>query len=268
MKKRFLFFLMPIVVLLSFVACGNESEEEYDLSESGKEVGYSYVDLGLSVRWATYNVGASKLTEYGDYFSWGETSPKSYYYVTDYKWYKWDLPYHIMTMTKYNIDVDNKIQLDPEDDAAAANWKGKWRMPTSSELEELNVGCNWEWTDDMNGSGIAGRIGISKKNGKAIFLPAAGSCDYTYYESEGPSNPGTLIGYLPSDRSYHRNSEGEACLYWSSSLFADPLSTGCAYNLFFSCSGFVSVSRSGCSEGFSVRAVCPSENKPYRVEEK
>ncbi|MCQ2225101.1 MAG: hypothetical protein MJZ14_05170 [Paludibacteraceae bacterium] len=209
-------------------------KKQDNLSESGKEGGYSYVDLGLSVRWATYNVGATKLTEYGDHFAWGETTPKD-----DYSWstYKWGS--HYDALTKYNTEesygiVDNKIQLDPEDDAAAVNWKGKWRMPTVSELEELYDGCNWKWTDDLNGSGIAGYVGESKKNGKAIFLPAAG---FSY----------------GSDRNY----EGSYGYYWSSSL--DSGYPNSAYGLdFYSGHIYVRVYLSSRYYGYSVRAVCPS----------
>lgn len=232
-KLNVLLWILTVMAMFALPSCGSEEAKKINkLSESGKENGYSYVDLGLSVRWATYNVGATKPTEYGDHFAWGETSPKKNYSWENYKWGS------EKKLTKYNAEetygiVDDKWQLDPEDDAAAANWKGEWRMPTASELQELIDGCDWEWTDDMNGSGIAGRIGVSKKNGKVIFLPAAG---YNYYN--------------------YRLDEGDYGYYWSSSLYSDyPYG---AYSLDYD-SGYIYVSNSSRRYyGFSVRAVCPS----------
>ncbi|MBQ7622884.1 MAG: hypothetical protein IJS66_04025, partial [Bacteroidales bacterium] len=118
------------------------------------------VDLGLSVKWASYNVGASKPEEYGDYFAWGETEPKA-----DYSWdtYKWS-----SSLNKYNSS-DGKTVLDPEDDAASVNWGGSWRMPTDAEWTELINYCNWTWTtsNGVNGYNVS-------RNGNTIFLPAAG----------------------------------------------------------------------------------------------
>ena len=137
---------------------------------------HEYVDLGLSVKWATMNVGASKPEEYGDYFAWGETEAKS-----DYSWatYKFTTDGG-STMTKYN-STDGKTVLDAEDDAAAANWGGAWRMPTLAEIEELlnTDNCTWEWQAAGNAAfnGVAGMKVSSKKSGytdKYIFLPAAG----------------------------------------------------------------------------------------------
>jgi hypothetical protein len=134
--------------------------------------GHEYVDLGLSVKWATMNVGATSPEEYGDYFAWGETKPKS-----DYNWgtYKWcDGDYNNMTKycshSKFGI-VDNKIVLDREDDAAHVNWGGAWRMPSKAELDELIENCTWSWTTQ---NGVDGYTVTSKTNGNSIFLPAAG----------------------------------------------------------------------------------------------
>ena len=96
-----------------------------------------YVDLGLSVKWATCNVGATNPEDYGDYFAWGETSPKDKYDTETYKWYD-----NIdESLTKYNSEiygiVDNKYLLDVTDDAAYINWGSAWRMPTRAEIEEL-----------------------------------------------------------------------------------------------------------------------------------
>ncbi|MEE1063385.1 MAG: hypothetical protein UH071_06925 [Paludibacteraceae bacterium] len=144
---------------------------------SGKIGDYSYVDLGLpsGLKWATCNVGASKPTEAGDLFAWGEVTTKDVYDYDNYKWVNADEE----KMTKYCLkdqygNVDNLEVLDSSDDAAKANWGGTWRMPTYENMTELVAGCTWVWTDDFNGSGVAGRIGTSKTNGNEIFLPATG----------------------------------------------------------------------------------------------
>lgn len=138
-----------------------------------------YVDLGLSVKWATMNVGATKPEAYGDYFSWGETEPKSNYGWAMYKWYNGSNKQYSKYCTQSSYwggtgPMDNKAVLDPEDDAAHASWGGSWRMPTEAEWYELITNCTWTWTSDYNGTGVKGQI-VSASNGNSIFLPAAGS---------------------------------------------------------------------------------------------
>ena len=167
---------------------------------------HEYVDLGLSVKWATCNVGASKPEEYGDYFAWGETQPKSTYNWSTYKYCNGSYN----TLTKYNNSssygtVDNKTQLELSDDAARANWGGSWRMPTRAEQGELRENCTWTWTTQ---NGVNGYKVTSKKNGNSIFLPAAG-----YRDVSSLSNAGSY---------------GD---YWSSSLFSGSPSR--AYDLDF-----------------------------------
>ena len=138
---------------------------------------HDYVDLGLpsGLKWATCNVGATKPEEYGNYYAWGETEPKTTYNWSNYKWCNG----RANTQTKYCTDsnygyvVDNKTVLELADDAARANWGGKWRMPTDAECTELRENCTWTWTSDYNGTGVAGRI-VTGTNGNSIFLPAAG----------------------------------------------------------------------------------------------
>ncbi len=124
------------------------------------------VDLGLSVKWASCNVGASSPEGYGYYFAWGETKPKG----------KWD--YDSSTSVTYGLSTselksrgitDSDRNLTAAYDAATANWGGTWRMPTSAEIEELN-NCSWIWTtkNGVNGYKVTGH------NGNSIFLPAAG----------------------------------------------------------------------------------------------
>ena len=129
------------------------------------------VDLGLSVLWASCNVGAESPEEYGGYYAWGETEEK-----TDYSWstYKW-CNGSSTTLTKYCTSssygtVDNKTTLDPEDDVAHVQWGGNWRMPTLDEMKELINQCTWEWTT-MNG--VKGYL-VTGPNGNSVFLPAAG----------------------------------------------------------------------------------------------
>ena len=188
--------------------------------------GYEYADLGLSVKWATMNIGANSPEEYGDYFAWGETKPKNTYSWGTYKWCKGSYN----TMTKYCTasrygTVDNKSVLDPEDDAAHVNWGGTWRMPTRAEQDELRSKCTWTWTTQ---NGVNGRL-VTGPNGNSIFLPAAGG--------RKDSSP------------YSAGSDG---YYWSSSLKAN------------NCPDFVGFYPDAVGFGYddrclglSVRAVCP-----------
>ena len=135
---------------------------------------HEYVDLGLSVKWATCNVGASNPEEYGDYFAWGETQPKDYYDWSTYKWCNGSYD----TQTKYNTyssygTVDNKTTLELSDDAARAHWGGSWSMPTKAEQDELRNNCSWEWTTQNGVNGYT----VTGPNGNSIFLPAAGCRD-------------------------------------------------------------------------------------------
>ena len=135
--------------------------EEFTGSTPGEDtpdtptVGVEAVDLGLSVKWATCNVGANSPEEYGDYFAWGEISPK-YVYSED----------NCLTCGVPMTDISG----NPQYDAATANWGGAWRMPTQSEQDELLNNCTWEWTtlNGVNGQRVTG------PNGNSIFLPATG----------------------------------------------------------------------------------------------
>ena len=188
------------------------------------------VDLGLSVKWATCNVGATKPEDYGDYFAWGETTPKKQYDWTTYKYCKGTNK----TMTKYcnnssygnNGFTDNKTVLDPEDDAATVNWGGSWRMPTDAEMTELREKCTWTWTtqNGVNGYKVVG------PNGNSIFLPAAGYMGISSLNDAGSG------GY-----------------YWSSSLYTSYPSG--AYGVGFSSSRVIRFDINRCL-GQSVRPVC------------
>lgn len=144
-----------------------------------------YVDLGLSVKWATRNLGASAPEEYGDYFAWGELKPKKEYSSSNYRFAK-GVPYkkyqpatrvivkHLFRANETKTIGDNKTVLDAEDDAAAAQLGGKWHMPTPKDFEELLNCCVWTWTRIH---GITGYIVQSEKKGykdRWIFLPACG----------------------------------------------------------------------------------------------
>jgi uncharacterized protein (TIGR02145 family) len=149
---------------------------------TGIENGYKWVDLGLSVRWATMNVGATAPEEYGNYYAWGEIATK-----TTYAWSNYTLADgSSSTLTKYCSDAsygkdgftDELTTLKAADDAATQIWGGNWRMPTIDEWSELKNNCDWIWTDNYNNTNVAGNIVTSKTNGNSIFIPAAGYCEY------------------------------------------------------------------------------------------
>lgn len=163
-----------------------DSELKRPVVSSNNNVTHEYVDLGLSVKWATCNVGADKPEDNGGLYGWGETEPRDIYAPRGWMSNKWGVS--LFGFTKYNRlsdlgPVDNKETLDPEDDVAHVLWGGKWRMPSEQEMHELHENCNWEWTT-LNG--VYGYRVTSKKRGyndRSIFLPAAGkyvSALYTY----------------------------------------------------------------------------------------
>lgn len=193
---------------------------------------HEYVDLGLSVKWATCNVGASKPEEYGDYFAWGEVEPKDEYRWETYKW----CDGQANTLTKYNTDsscgtVDNKTVLEAADDAATVNWGGSWRMPTDVEMTELYENCTWTWTTE---NGVNGYRVTSNKIGytdKFIFLPAA--------------------GYWANNNSYAE--VGSNGSYWSSSLTNTAFR---AYAMDLYADKVYSPNTGTRRNGYSIRPVC------------
>ena len=162
-------------------------------------VTYEAVDLGLSVKWATFNVGATKPEEYGGYYAWGETEEKEDYSLETYKWCNGTS----ISITKYCTDssdgtVDNKTVLDLEDDVAHVKWGGDWRMPTNAEQDELRNNCSWTWTTQ---NGVKG-YNVTGPNGNSIFLPAAGYRNGTDVSNGGYYGSywsGSLDSYYSSD---------------------------------------------------------------------
>lgn len=223
---------------------------------------HEYVDLGLSVKWATYNVGANSTDENGDYFAWGGTEPL-YSSLSPLIWntnqpggYDWS-NYSLCngsstTITKYthadgqtasswykngSFIGDDKAVLDSEDDAASVNWGGDWRMPTKDEIEELmdNCTCGLAYIDGKYYSKFT-----SKKPGytdKYILFPYAGAF---------------LSNYLQ----YVSANAGRAYCWSSSKPVGIAYDSDSAYYL-HTTDGRASVSRNYRCYGMTVRAVLP-----------
>ena len=205
--------------------------------------GHVYVEMGDGLKWATMNVGATKPEEYGDYFAWGETEPKEDYSWATYKhvieggtewkdinkytiddgqtdgyWYMLQVDKETGD-SKYVFWGDKKTQLEAADEAASANWGATWRMPTDAEWTALRDEANfkWDWTDDYEGTGVAGRIVTSKVSGyegNTIFLPAAG---YRYGTSL--YNAGSLGYYWSSSLSESYSDKARYVLFDSSYVY-------------------------------------------------
>ena len=197
------------------------AEEERKRNEitkrSGSVYGHDYVDLGLSAKWATCNIGANVPHEYGNCYAWGETETKTKYTAKNCKTIE----------IKKRLFGDDKIIGKRENfkDTARANWGGSWRLPTEKEMQELVDKCTWQWTTQ---SGVNG-YKVTGPNGNSIFLPAAGSCEGSSHDYVGK----------------HGN-------YWSSS--PDESIDLIAYSLYFG-SGDRRVDLSGRLGGLSVRPV-------------
>lgn len=171
-----------------------EQADEVEQVSFGRGInGHGYVDLGLpsGLKWATCNVGADSPDDYGSYFAWGETSTKSSYISENsLTYYEWP------SFLESQGIIDKNGDLTPTYDAATANWGGTWRMPTSTEIDELRRSCSWTWVTQNGKNGY----NVKGPNGNSIFLPAAG---YRYGSS--------------------RYDVGIYGNYWSASVYSDDL---------------------------------------------
>lgn len=155
--------------------------------------GHEWVDLGLSVKWATCNVGASSPSDYGGYYAWGETSTKSRYDLDNC----FDFDSTGDSWGTYKIGGQTRITPTSGHDTARENWGGTWRMPTNAENDELCKKCTWIWTSQGGHSGYK----ITGPNGNSIFLPAA---DWRIGTGNvGGGNGNYWSSTLSSSRSYY-----------------------------------------------------------------
>ncbi len=188
--------------------------------------GHDYVEIA-GIKWATMNVGAESITDYGLYFQWGDTQGYTASQVGSgegKKYFSWD-DYKFnpsgdgLTFTKYN-STDGKKVLDAEDDAVRANWGGNWRMPTKDEFVALGSATTSAWTNNYQSSGVAGLVLTDKTDSsKTLFFPACGFCGYgnvirvgdesAYFSSQLYSNgvSSVFIQNFKSDKvSWHSSS--------------------------------------------------------------
>ncbi len=138
-----------------------------------------YVDLGLSVKWATTNVGAIDSSDLGYLYAWGEVLPKTSFEMSNYIWYEYDYS-GLVDVIKYN-EKDRRTCLLPEDDVATVSYGNTWRIPTEYELWELFESCDWTY---ISSNARTGYLLVSRINGKSIFLPMVRG----YYVKYGSSS--------------------------------------------------------------------------------
>ena len=212
MKK--IYFLAMCCLAMCLSACSGDK---------GSENGHEWVDLGLpsGTKWATCNIGATKPEEFGNYYAWGEVTPKDVY---NWSTYKYGSDYN--RLTRYNTDshygkngfADGKTVLELEDDAAHSNWGGKWRMPTQAQQDELCEQCYWVWTENYNNSNVKGYIVYKAKGeadkGKYVYKGKTPSSSYSLSDAHI---------FLPAAgcRIYGTPHGNEAGCYSTSSLNAD-----------------------------------------------
>ena len=162
-----------------------KQQKRAELLSSPYHNGHRYVDLGLSVLWAEYNVGAESPEDYGNYYAFGETHVKQIY--DDYNY-----PY-CEVKKDYTADLTNKKLpqsiCNTKYDVAHIDWEGYWRMPTRSEMEELFNSCRKEKQGNI--------LKLIGPNGNFIYLP--------------------LGGYKFRHRSFE---VGELCYYWTGTNYS------------------------------------------------
>lgn len=178
--KNFIALVAAITMSVIIVSCKNAKDEPANNNDGSTTTSHECVDMGLSVKWATCNIGAERPSEFGNYFAWGETTPKTKFSDNN-----------CSTLGKLIGDISG----DATYDAAKAKWGGNWRMPTADECQELLDNCTFtmKTQNGVNGVNVKSQI-----NGNTIFLPLAG---------------GYLLGDDDGTSPY---AVGEHVIYWSS----------------------------------------------------
>ena len=167
---------LATIMLTIAVVCATGCKKNNE-PNNGTYNGHDYIDLGLpsGTMWATYNVGATNPEDYGSYFAWGETQPKTIYSESNYKYSHGCCN----QLTKYcsqsdfghNGFTDKLTTLESSDDAATTNWGEGWSTPTNKQWVELMTKCSHSWTTQNRVKGCL----FTGRNGNTIFLPAASS---------------------------------------------------------------------------------------------
>ena len=213
---------------VSFVSCSDDDEGEKK-ADYGEENGHEWVDLGLpsGLKWATCNVGAAAPEQTGEFYAWGEITPKATYGWNNYAW----SDEYGNEMTKYTKASEKELEL--EDDAARQNMGGGWFTPSYDDWSELRNNCTWLWTEQ---NGVKGFLVTSTSAKTSIFLPAAG---YKLYND------------------YLYNAEDPYGSYWSSSVYTNDRKQ--AWEVYFGIGvgkDALYINDIGRNAGLPVRAVC------------
>ncbi len=190
-------YIITLVVLVT--ACTKYGVD--GVTPIPKAVDLGIVVNGKNIKWASFNLGTSNECEYGDYYAWGETSPKLEYTWATYAHANGSetkiTKYYTGTFLDYWDGIgspDNKAEFkdyDYVDDAARAKLGGKWRIPTREEWEKLMWQCNWKWTT-LNG--VSGML-VTASNGNSIFLPASPRVESGYYWSSSLDKDSPLCAF-------------------------------------------------------------------------
>lgn len=230
MKKT----LTLLFLSMSFAALAQNADTIDSNSDEGEIAGHAYVDLGLpsGTLWAKCSIGADSPYLPGQFFAWGETTPRENFYLTNYEFYE---------ETTENGNPEGILKSIGEDisgteyDVAHCLWGNGWRMPACQDFEELISFCQTEFKTNYQMVGLS----VKGPNGNTIWLPIT-------------LNPGD--GYTPAII---------YGTYWSGTLADD--TDGCdALALHFSNSE-PSVSQLPRYEGCNIRPVIHPQDIPSGV---
>ena len=143
-----------------------------------KQAQSHFIDLGLSVKWGTCNLGAMAPERSGHFYAWGETNGKHSFGAGLYKHYEPAEHYaqfkRVLKYGKNALMGENKKRLDSIDDAATSYLGGGYRIPSEREWEELRSKCSFEQTVFNGVEGYTVRSRVKGFEDKSIFLPLTG----------------------------------------------------------------------------------------------